>query len=59
MNLNANNDTYAAAGEKYSPRRRGFNKVYEEFKTYQNLLKTVLEDGVFLLRCDKKRYAFL
>ena len=43
MNLNANNDTDEDAEKIPSPRKRGFNKVYEEFKTYPDL-KIATED---------------
>ena len=34
MNLNANDDNHQDAKEIPSPHKRGFKKVYEEFKTY-------------------------
>ena len=43
MNLNANGNTHEDAEEILSPRKRGFNKVYEEFKTYPDL-KIATED---------------
>ena len=43
MNLNTNDDTDVDAEEIPSPLKRGFNKVYEELKTYPDL-KIATED---------------
>ena len=34
MNLNANDNYDEDAEEIFPPHKRGFNKIYEEFKTY-------------------------
>ena len=43
LNLNENDDTNVDAEEIPCPRKRGFNKIYEEFKTYTHL-KAATED---------------
>ena len=43
MNLNANDDTDVDEEEIPCPRKRGLNKIYEEFKTYTDL-KAATED---------------
>ena len=43
LNLNENDDSDVDAEEISCPRKRSFNKIYEEFKTYKDL-KAATED---------------